>query len=70
MRTGTKKSEVEVSSTNAATGKTPDIASTSVPDTLAELKVNLDTGLSGAEVDTCRKEHGYNEIAEHKEPPL
>ena len=32
--------------------KPPDIASASVPDTLASLKVNPDTGLARAEVDT------------------
>jgi H+-transporting ATPase len=49
-----------------AKGKEPDIASASVPDTLATLKVNPDTGLTHAEVDTRRKENGYNEVAEKK----
>jgi plasma-membrane proton-efflux P-type ATPase len=48
----------------------PDIATASVPDTLATLKVNPDTGLAPAEVDARRKEHGYNEIAETKEHPI
>ena len=48
----------------------PDIASASVPDTLAELKVNPDTGLTGAEVDNRRKENGYNEVAEKKGHPI
>jgi H+-transporting ATPase len=38
----------------------------SVPDTLAALHVNPDTGLTHAEVDVRRKEHGYNEVAEKK----
>jgi len=42
----------------------PDIASASVPDTLAALHVNPDTGLTHAEMDVCRREHGYNEVAE------
>jgi H+-transporting ATPase len=50
--------------------KPPDIASASIPDTLASLKVNPDTGLARAEVDTRRKENGYNEVAEKKGHPV
>ena len=50
--------------------KSPDIASASVPDTLAALHVDPDTGLAGAEVDVRRKEHGYNEVAEKKGHPV
>src|SRR5664280_2090373 len=50
--------------------KPPDIASMSVPDTMAALKVNPDTGLARAEVDTRRKENGYNEVAEKKGHPI
>ena len=50
--------------------KPPDIASASVPDTLASLKVNPDTGLAHADVDTRRKENGYNEVAEKKDHPV
>jgi H+-transporting ATPase len=53
-----------------ANAKPPDIASTSVPDTLATLKVNPETGLTHAEVDTRRKENGYNEVAEKKGHPV
>jgi H+-transporting ATPase len=49
---------------------TPDIASASVPDTLAALKVNPETGLTSAEVDARRKEHGYNEVVEQKGHPI
>jgi plasma-membrane proton-efflux P-type ATPase len=48
----------------------PDIASASVPDTLATLHVNPDTGLTNAEVDVRRKEHGYNEVADTKGHPV
>ena len=48
----------------------PDIASASVPDTLAELHVNPDTGLTQAEVDVCRKEHGYNEVVKKTGHPV
>jgi plasma-membrane proton-efflux P-type ATPase len=53
-----------------ADAKAPDIASASVPDTLAALQVNPDTGLTPAEVEARRKEHGYNEVAVHKEHPV
>jgi hypothetical protein len=62
MRTVTKKSGVEVPSSKAETGKAPDIASAPVPDTLAALRVDPETGLTRAEVDARRKEHGYNEV--------
>ncbi|MGD0580562.1 MAG: HAD-IC family P-type ATPase, partial [Bryobacteraceae bacterium] len=51
-------------------GKPPDIAAMSVPDTLAALHVNADTGLTHAEVEVCRKEHGYNEVAQTKGHPV
>ena len=50
--------------------KPPEIASASVPDTLAALHVNPDTGLTDTEVDVRRKEHGYNEVAEQKGHPV
>ena len=53
-----------------ANGKAPDIASASVPNTLTALQVNPDTGLTPAEVDVRRKEHGYNEVAEEKGYPV
>src|SRR5450756_2338114 len=53
-----------------ANGKPPDIATASVPDTLSTLHVNPNTGLTHAEVDVRRKEHGYNEVAETKRHPI
>src|SRR5665647_2227809 len=53
-----------------AGAKPPDLASAPVPETLATLRVNPDTGLAHAEVDTRRKEHGYNEVAVQKEHPV
>ena len=52
------------------TPKAPDIDAASVPDTLAALHVNPDIGLTHAEVDVRRKEHGYNEVAEKKRHPV
>jgi H+-transporting ATPase len=46
------------------------IASMSLPETLTALSVNPETGLTRAEVDTRRKEYGYNEIAEQRSHPL
>jgi hypothetical protein len=45
-------------------GKVPDIAAMAAPDTLAALHVNPDTGLTHAEVEVCREEYGYNEVAQ------
>jgi plasma-membrane proton-efflux P-type ATPase len=50
--------------------KAPEIASASVPDTLARLHVDPAAGLSHAEVESRRKANGYNEVAELKGHPL
>ena len=70
MRTTPKRTETEPALSKPAIVTPPDIASASVPDTLAALQVNPDTGLTHAEVDTRRKEHGYNEVAEKKGHPV
>src|ERR1017187_10263934 len=70
MPTIPNKSEAEPAPKKPANAKPPDIASASVPDTLAALQVNADTGLTRAEVEVRRKEHGYNEVAETKGHPL
>jgi len=48
----------------------PEIASASVPETLASLKVNPETGLARAEVDVRRQQNGYNEVAATKRHPV
>ncbi|MHB8909814.1 MAG: plasma-membrane proton-efflux P-type ATPase [Syntrophales bacterium] len=60
------KSETEPAPSKPANVKPPDIASASVPDTLAALQVNPEIGLTHAEADIRRKEHGTNEVAEQK----
>src|SRR5579864_3747819 len=70
MQTAPNESEAEPTPSKAANAKPPDIASASVPDALAALHVNPDTGLTHAEVDVRRKEHGYNEVAEKKGHPV
>jgi H+-transporting ATPase len=52
MQTVAKKSVVESPSSKPTTAKEPDIASVPVPDTLAALHMNPETGLTHAEVDT------------------
>jgi len=70
MKTVIEKSAAEAPPLRTATAKAPDIASASVPDTLATLNVNPETGLPRVEVDTRRKESGYNEVAEKKGHPV
>ena len=70
MRMTPNKPEVEPVPSKAANAKPPDIASASASDTLAALHVNPETGITSAEVDTRRQEHGYNEVAEMKGHPL
>ena len=64
MQTVTKVIGAEIPS-----GKGPDIATASIPDTLAALRVNPETGLTRAEADARVKEHGYNEVIERKGSP-
>src|ERR1035441_4030929 len=70
MQTTPNKSEPELAPSKPANTTPPDIATASVPDTLAALHVNPDTGLTHAEVDVRRKEHGYNEVAHTKGHPV
>ena len=64
MRTPAKGSQAgPPPSKPAADIARPQISSASVPDTLASLHVDPDTGLTHAEVDVRRKEHGYNDVA-------
>jgi P-type E1-E2 ATPase len=70
MTTTPPQSGTGPSASTSTPAKPPDIASASVPDTLAALTVNPDTGLAGAEVDVRRKQNGYNEVAEQKGHPV
>src|SRR5579862_707526 len=65
-----KKSETKPAFPKPASDKPPDIATASVPDTLASLHVNPDKGLTHREVDVRRKENGYNEVAVKKGHPV
>ena len=62
--------KVEQTHSNVVKGAPPDISSKSIPDTLSSLKVDPDAGLTSADVEIRRKEHGYNEVTEEKEHPF
>ncbi|HLN30572.1 MAG TPA: plasma-membrane proton-efflux P-type ATPase [Gemmataceae bacterium] len=70
MLTAKNKSEPEPLRSMPASAKASEIASASLPDTLAALRVSPETGLTHGEVDTRRKEHGFNEVAEEKGHPV
>ena len=62
--------QAEPSQANPPNVKPPDIASASVPDALAALHVKAETGLTRADVETRRKENGFNEVLEKKRHPV
>lgn len=70
MKLTTKKTGTEPRQVMSATVKTSDMASMSVPKALAALDASPETGLTRAEVNTRRQEHGYNEVAERKAHPV
>jgi H+-transporting ATPase len=70
MQAAMNKPEAEPQRSMPSAGKKPDIASLPLPDTLAALHVDPETGLTHGEVEARRKEHGYNEVAEQKEHPV
>jgi magnesium-transporting ATPase (P-type) len=70
MATAPKQSEAVFPPSRPVAGKIPDIVAASLPETLAALQVNPDTGLTKTEVDARLKAHGYNEVAETKEHPF
>jgi len=70
MQTAIKKSGTKPPPLIPASAKAPEIASASVPDTLAALHVNPEKGLARWEVNTSRQAHGYNEVAEQVKHPV
>jgi plasma-membrane proton-efflux P-type ATPase len=70
MRASLSNPDPDLAPPKPSQGKPPDVASASVPDTLAALHVNPSSGLTRAEVDTRRKENGYNEVAQKKGHPV
>lgn len=70
MQPVTKTPKAEAPSLPPASSKVPDIVFASLPATLTTLGVNPETGLTRAEVDARRKDHGYNEVVEKKGHPV
>jgi plasma-membrane proton-efflux P-type ATPase len=70
MKSDIEKTAADSPASKPAAARVPDIASASVPDTLATLKANPETGLTHADADIRRKENGYNEVAEKKGHPV
>ena len=66
MHTASERSETE------QVPSTANLQSTvaSISDTLAMLQVTPETGLTNAEVEARRKEHGFNEVSEKKRHPV
>jgi plasma-membrane proton-efflux P-type ATPase len=56
--------------TTPARGKAPDLASLTIPETLGALHVTAETGLTSAEVEVRRRDHGYNEVTQAKAHPV
>ncbi len=63
-------SEATPTPPNTPKGKPPDVATASIPDALATLRVNATTGLTTAEVALRRKANGYNEVADQVQHPI
>jgi H+-transporting ATPase len=70
MQTTADRSEARPEPANPTDAKPPDIAVASVSDALAALKVNPETGLTHAEADVRRNEHGFNEVVEQRQHPV
>src|SRR5512136_1968938 len=68
-RTDMENASVDAPRSMPSAVKGPDIASASIPDTLAALRVNPETGLTDAEAQARLKQYGYNEVAERKGHP-
>jgi H+-transporting ATPase len=70
MRFTPDESAAEQGPSKATNTRPPDFVSASIRDTLSQLKVNPDIGLTRAEVDARRREYGYNEVAARPAHPV
>ena len=66
---GTSPNGSDVRPPHSKPTSAPTIVNATVPDTLGAFNVNPDSGLTHAEIETQRKKHGYNEVAEKKRHP-
>jgi len=60
----------EALSSEPAAEQATDLPTASIPDTLAALHANPDSGLTPLEVQSRRQKYGYNEVAEKKDHPV
>jgi len=60
----------EALSSEATAKQTTDLPTASIPDTLAALHANPDSGLTPLDVQSRRQKYGYNEVAEKKDHPV
>jgi len=60
----------EALSSEATAKQTTDLPTASIPDTLAALHANPDSGLPPLDVQSRRQKYGYNEVAEKKDHPV
>ena len=60
----------EALSSEATAKQTTDLPTASIPDTLAALHANPDSGLTPLDVQSQRQKYGYNEVAEKKDHPV
>ncbi|MFA5853362.1 MAG: HAD-IC family P-type ATPase, partial [Spirochaetales bacterium] len=67
---GLEKESMMSQQSTSPEAKAPDIATLSIPETLAALAVDPENGLSAADAEARRKESGYNEVTEKKEHPV
>ena len=69
MQTVTNKNVEPTPPSKPAAGDEPDIAGATLSETLTALQVTPEMGLTRAQADSRQKEHGYNEVPEHKGHP-
>lgn len=60
----------EALSSEPAAEQATDLPTASIPDTLAALHANPDSGLTPLDVQSRRQKYGYNEVAEKKDHPV
>ena len=60
----------EALSSEPAAEQATDLPTASIPDTLAALHANPDSGLPPLDVQSRRQKYGYNEVAEKKDHPV
>jgi H+-transporting ATPase len=70
VQIGPQYAELQSALGRLATAQAHDLATASVPETLAALQVYPDIGPTWAEAGPRHKEHGYNVVPEKKKRPV